>query len=65
MRRSGSRPRASADRLAKTDSPPRGSTRIPAALTPTSEGLLRHGEPHMNVSGALHYFRVHPTTEES
>ncbi|RRR18037.1 hypothetical protein DS079_12200 [Brachybacterium paraconglomeratum] len=33
---------------------------MPAALTPTSEGLLRHGEPHMIVSGALHYFRVHP-----
>ena len=34
---------------------------MPAALTPTPEGFLRHGEPHLIVSGALHYFRVHPT----
>ena len=33
---------------------------MPAALTPTPEGFLRHGEPHLIVSGALHYFRVHP-----
>ena len=33
---------------------------MPAALTPTPEGFFRHGEPHLIVSGALHYFRVHP-----
>ena len=33
---------------------------MPAALTATPEGFLRHGEPHLLVSGALHYFRVHP-----
>ena len=31
-----------------------------AALTPTPDGFLRHGEPHLIVSGAMHYFRVHP-----
>ncbi|MEE1650001.1 beta-galactosidase family protein [Brachybacterium sp. J144] len=33
---------------------------MPAALTPTPDGFLRHGEPHLLISGALHYFRVHP-----
>ena len=31
-----------------------------AALTPTPDGFLRHGEPHLVISGAIHYFRVHP-----
>lgn len=31
-----------------------------ALLTPTPEGFLRAGEPHLVISGALHYFRVHP-----
>lgn len=31
-----------------------------ALLQPTSEGFLRAGEPHLVISGALHYFRVHP-----
>src|SRR5699024_7366380 len=56
----GSRPRASADTLAQTVSPPRGSTTMSAALTPTPDGFLRHGEPHLVISGAIHYFRVHP-----
>ncbi|GGS47296.1 beta-galactosidase family protein [Streptomyces griseoviridis] len=30
------------------------------ALTTTSDGFLLHGEPFRIVSGALHYFRVHP-----
>lgn len=29
-------------------------------LVPTPDGFLRHGEPHLVVSGAIHYFRVHP-----
>lgn len=33
---------------------------MPPTLLPTPEGLLRHGEPHQLISGALHYFRVHP-----
>jgi beta-galactosidase len=33
---------------------------MPALLTPTPEGFLRDGEPHLVISGALHYFRVHP-----
>ncbi|WP_114853412.1 beta-galactosidase family protein [Brachybacterium sp. YJGR34] len=31
-----------------------------ALLTPTPDGFLRAGEPHLVISGALHYFRVHP-----
>ncbi|MEU9558572.1 glycoside hydrolase family 35 protein [Streptomyces fumanus] len=30
------------------------------ALTTTSDGFLLHGEPFRIISGALHYFRVHP-----
>ena len=30
------------------------------ALTTTSDGFLLHGEPFRILSGALHYFRVHP-----
>ncbi|MGP9538303.1 glycoside hydrolase family 35 protein [Brachybacterium sp. AOP43-C2-M15] len=33
---------------------------MPALLTPTPDGFLRDGEPHLVISGALHYFRVHP-----
>ncbi|PMC74886.1 beta-galactosidase family protein [Brachybacterium sp. UMB0905] len=33
---------------------------MPALLTPTPDGLLRGGEPHLVISGAIHYFRVHP-----
>src|SRR5699024_12845975 len=29
-------------------------------LQPTADGFLRGGEPHLVISGALHYFRVHP-----
>ncbi|MDN6302039.1 MAG: beta-galactosidase [Brachybacterium sp.] len=31
-----------------------------ALLQPTPDGFLRAGEPHLVISGALHYFRVHP-----
>jgi len=31
-----------------------------SALTTTSDGFLLHGEPFRIVSGAMHYFRVHP-----
>lgn len=31
-----------------------------ALLQPTPDGFLRGGEPHLVISGALHYFRVHP-----
>jgi beta-galactosidase len=31
-----------------------------ALLQPTPEGFLRAGDPHLVISGALHYFRVHP-----
>ncbi|MDN5899477.1 MAG: beta-galactosidase [Brachybacterium sp.] len=31
-----------------------------ALLHPTPEGFLRAGDPHLVISGALHYFRVHP-----
>lgn len=31
-----------------------------ALLHPTPDGFLRDGEPHLVISGALHYFRVHP-----
>ena len=37
----------------------KGSSRMPA-LTTTSDGFLLHGEPFRIISGALHYFRVHP-----
>ncbi|MDX5570940.1 beta-galactosidase, partial [Streptomyces sp. ID05-04B] len=30
------------------------------ALTTTSDGFLLHGEPFRILSGAMHYFRVHP-----
>ncbi|WP_416982241.1 glycoside hydrolase family 35 protein [Streptomyces sp. T028] len=30
------------------------------ALTTTSDGFLLHGEPFRILSGALHYFRIHP-----
>lgn len=30
------------------------------ALTTTSDGFLLHGEPLRIVSGAMHYFRIHP-----
>ncbi|PAZ10241.1 beta-galactosidase [Streptomyces sp. SA15] len=30
------------------------------ALTTSSDGFLLHGEPFRIISGALHYFRVHP-----
>ncbi|MET9443417.1 beta-galactosidase [Streptomyces sp. NPDC006610] len=30
------------------------------ALTTTSDGFLLHGEPLRIISGAMHYFRVHP-----
>ncbi|MBV7697934.1 beta-galactosidase [Streptomyces sp. TRM70350] len=30
------------------------------ALTTTSDGFLLHGEPFRIISGAMHYFRVHP-----
>ncbi|MDC0765411.1 glycoside hydrolase family 35 protein [Streptomyces sp. HD] len=35
---------------------------IPAtpALTTSSDGFLLHGEPFRIISGAMHYFRVHP-----
>ena len=29
-------------------------------LVPTPDGFLRRGEPHVIISGAIHYFRVHP-----
>ncbi|WP_329269288.1 glycoside hydrolase family 35 protein [Streptomyces sp. NBC_01451] len=31
-----------------------------SALTTTSDGFLLHGEPFRIISGAMHYFRVHP-----
>jgi beta-galactosidase len=31
-----------------------------SALTTTPDGFLLHGEPFRIISGALHYFRVHP-----
>src|SRR5690625_2168722 len=31
-----------------------------ALLDPTPDGLRRAGAPHLVISGALHYFRVHP-----
>ncbi|CAM5682015.1 hypothetical protein SALBM311S_05898 [Streptomyces alboniger] len=31
-----------------------------SALTTSSDGFLLHGEPFRILSGALHYFRVHP-----
>ncbi|ELS58722.1 glycoside hydrolase family 35 protein [Streptomyces viridochromogenes] len=31
-----------------------------SALTTTSDGFLLHGEPFRIISGALHYFRIHP-----
>ena len=31
-----------------------------ALLQPTPDGFLRDGEPHLVISGAIHYFRVHP-----
>ncbi|WP_422116418.1 glycoside hydrolase family 35 protein [Brachybacterium sp. UNK5269] len=31
-----------------------------ALLQPTPDGFLRNGETHLVISGALHYFRVHP-----
>lgn len=31
-----------------------------ALLTPTPDGFLRDGQPHLIISGAIHYFRVHP-----
>ena len=31
-----------------------------ALLQPTPDGFLRAGEPHLVISGAIHYFRVHP-----
>ncbi|KQW06995.1 beta-galactosidase [Streptomyces sp. Root369] len=30
------------------------------ALTTTSDGFLLHGEPFRIISGAMHYFRIHP-----
>ena len=33
---------------------------MPPLLTPTPAGLLRDGQPHVIISGALHYFRVDP-----
>ncbi|MFC0672403.1 glycoside hydrolase family 35 protein [Brachybacterium hainanense] len=33
---------------------------MPALLEPTPEGFLRDGVPHQIVSGAVHYFRIHP-----
>ncbi|WP_203569070.1 glycoside hydrolase family 35 protein [Aestuariimicrobium ganziense] len=29
-------------------------------IEPTDQGFQRHGEPHLIISGAVHYFRVHP-----
>ena len=31
-----------------------------ALLQPTPDGFLRAGTPHLVISGAIHYFRVHP-----
>ena len=31
-----------------------------ALLQPTPDGFLRDGEQHLVISGAIHYFRVHP-----
>lgn len=31
-----------------------------ALLEPTADGFLRGGEKHLVISGAIHYFRVHP-----
>lgn len=31
-----------------------------ALLDPTPDGFRRAGAPHLVISGALHYFRVHP-----
>lgn len=31
-----------------------------ALLQPTPDGFLRDGETHLVISGAIHYFRVHP-----
>ncbi|MGP9682897.1 glycoside hydrolase family 35 protein [Brachybacterium sp. AOP3-A1-3] len=31
-----------------------------ALLQPTPDGFLRAGDPHLVISGAIHYFRVHP-----
>lgn len=31
-----------------------------ALLDPTPNGFLRDGEPHLVISGAMHYFRIHP-----
>jgi beta-galactosidase len=36
------------------------SDRADAAITPYDGGLLRDGRPHRILSGAIHYFRVHP-----
>ncbi|WP_216591609.1 glycoside hydrolase family 35 protein [Streptomyces brasiliscabiei] len=32
----------------------------PPALTTSSDGFLLHGEPFRIISGAMHYFRIHP-----
>src|SRR5699024_3801843 len=37
----------------------RGST-MTALLRPTPDGFPRAGETHLVISGAIHYFRVHP-----
>lgn len=33
---------------------------MPPLLDPTPAGFLRDGQPHLIISGALHFFRVHP-----
>src|SRR5699024_6765684 len=39
---------------------PSGPPPMTALLRPTPDGFLRAGEKHLVISGALHYFRVHP-----
>ncbi|MCS6711671.1 beta-galactosidase [Brachybacterium sp. EF45031] len=41
-------------------SPAAASPQLAARLVPTPERFLRDGQPHVIISGALHYFRVHP-----
>lgn len=45
---------------AQSPVPIRNDVPMTPALQPTPTGFLRHGTPHQIVSGALHYFRVHP-----
>ncbi|MCW8097783.1 beta-galactosidase [Streptomyces tauricus] len=45
---------------APNTSPPSSSSLTAPSLTTSSDGFLLHGEPFRIISGAMHYFRVHP-----